>query len=106
MIKKVYISDKEKRKRFKDKFAYNPWTGVRKLTATGCMGKFDLTREEMHLSEKESKIRNWEMRNRTEYEEDRMLCMLSNCFELGYKLLPNESAEQLIERVREDGMDI
>ena len=103
MIDKVYLSEREQRERFKDKFAYNPDNGVYKLKADGCARKFDLTREEMHLGENENKIRNWECRNNAEYDEVKTQTILFNCFKIGYKLLKDESADDLIKRAVDDG---
>jgi len=102
MIDKVYLTKREIWARFKDKFAHNPDTGVRKLTADGCAHKFDLTREEMHLSDKENKIRNWEHRNNAEWEEQRLVRKAHHYFQMGMKLMDNEGLEGFVNRCDED----
>ena len=97
----------DKRNRFNQRFASNDMTGVSKLTSIGCMERFNVHRSEMLLTDSENKTRNFERWNRTEYEERIIQLNLFKAFhKLGYKLRPNESAEELLQRVVDDGHNL
>jgi isochorismate synthase EntC len=94
----------DKHNRFNERFANDENTGVNKLTSTGCMNRFNIHRSEMMLTDNENRQRNFEYANNAEREERRMQMTLWKCFnKLGYKLLDNESADELIERAKQDG---
>ena len=96
------ITNKEKIKRFKDRFAVNSDTGVRKLTSYGCMQKYNIPREEVYLTNEENKTRNFERSNRVEAEERHLVIEAQYYFSMGYKLLDNESFDDFIARCRTD----
>jgi hypothetical protein len=97
--KRMYLTDEEKRERFRDRFANDEFTGVNKLTSVGCMKRFDIPREEVYLNNRENKQRNWEYANRAEREEQRLVGTAARLFAAGHKLLEDESIEDFIERI-------
>jgi hypothetical protein len=99
---KLYLTKRDKRERFESRFAYNPETGVRQLTAAGCNEKYDMPREEIYLTASENKQRNWENWNRSEAEERRLIIRAHAYFQQGLKLRPDESLEHFVNRCAED----
>jgi hypothetical protein len=81
-----------------DRFAVNPWNGVRQLTAIGCFESHDTPRDDQLLKEFENKIQNFETYIAVEREERMVVNKLAMYFSQGYKLRPNESAEDFIAR--------
>jgi hypothetical protein len=100
--KRMYLTDEEKRVRFRDRFANEEFTGVNKLTSVGCMKRFDIPREEVYHTDRENKLRNWELSNRAEREERRLVNTAARLFTQGHKLRPDESIEDFIERIEPD----
>ena len=84
-----------------ERFANNPETGVNKLTAVGCMARFNVLRTAMELNEHENVTRSFSYPNIAEREEKRIQNKLTILFRMGYKLRGNESAEKFIARCEE-----
>lgn len=94
-------------KQFAERFAIADGigeSGSYLLTADGCYQRHNLKRKDMYLTDKENRMRNWELTNNAEREERSIQHNLWKCFhQLGYKLLDNEGAEDLIQRAINDG---
>lgn len=91
--------------KFTDKFDTNEdplyTANCWKLTATGCMERHNLTRDAMMLTRKETKKANWELPNRAEWEEKRLLNTVASLFKQGYRLRKEETLEEFVTRCYE-----
>ena len=85
---------------------------VYKLTATGCMQRHNIPRDEMMNTKKENITRNFEYRNRAEREETYLLNKVATLFSMGYKLSAVDAARaevngtdalaEFVERIEND----
>lgn len=76
------------------------------LTSYGCFQRHNRSRDEQELTRNETRVRNFEIPNGAEREEQRTLNKLATVFSMGYKLRENESAEALIQRAVDDGREL
>lgn len=72
------------------------------LSSHGCFQRHNIKRKDMYLNDKENKLRNWELNNRSEREEKQLVIKAHSLFNKGYKLRPDESIETFIERCEEE----
>jgi hypothetical protein len=101
-MSKLYLTKKEKWERFQDRFDTNDdTTGVWKLTADGCMKRFDIPRQEVELSRKENYTKNFAYPNREQRLDNMNIAKASEFFQRGMKLRPDESLEEFVARCEE-----
>jgi hypothetical protein len=94
--KRIKLDRDEIYRRNMSKFANDEHTGVNKLTATGCMERYNITRDEQYMSKRENVIRNWETGNIEEYKEQQMQIATIELLNKGARLRPNDSLEEFI----------
>lgn len=100
-VKRVKLEPEEIRARRDDRFAEDSETGRIKLTSYGCNQRYDLTRDEMHLTNWENMRRDFAIWNNAEREERDIQNKLVKLIQRGFKFLDNESVEEFIVRCQE-----